>query len=431
MVHGESKVTYPVVDELLPSGRRKDLNFSSMVLIARKPAVDEGFSTAPEPPLPPRRDRFDIESFDPRVETPLRWRWACVHKMPDVVCPRCKSDFPEGMMVCVTCGLCLSTMTDMRRACQVIRLEELASRIGFNFTLDLIGDDVARGNTGAGTTRVKSCLTVLRDHAKSYMKQARKSGRTLIQRFNEDPMFQYNCAVQDITPQCLDFIRDLGRTEVPKLDRTAEEIRSGKIRQFKAKLCLVNDEDSDELDVNKHILIWFRNRFYRIGQFAAAYAQFDLQDRFTVLSFLEKIWSSDGLNGDEVLEDLLVFIEENVSKPLQMRQGTGRRSLLPAPNISPKDQQCTAPSFLGGKIGEEETIRLRSGMHTTPDGPTRSGRDGAWSIPVTHTAVIVGQHLAIGDLGTEQSRRELLAIAEMRESGLYFALIRLPSVHDS
>ena len=204
--------------------------------------------------------------------------------------------------------------------------------VGDNFTLDLIGDDVARGNTGAGTTRVKSCLTVLRDHAKSYMKQARKSGRTLIQRFNEDPMFQYNCAVQDITPQCLDFIRDLGRTEVPKLDRTAEEIRSGKIRQFKAKLCLVNDEDSDELDVNKHILIWFRNRFYRIGQFAAAYAQFDLQDRFTVLSFLEKIWSSDGLNGDEVLEDLLVFIEENVSKPLQMRQGTGRRSLLPAPN---------------------------------------------------------------------------------------------------
>ena len=61
MVHGESKVTYPVVDELLPSGRRKDFNFSSMVLIARKPAVDEGFSTAPEPPLPPRRDRFDIE----------------------------------------------------------------------------------------------------------------------------------------------------------------------------------------------------------------------------------------------------------------------------------------------------------------------------------------------------------------------------------
>ena len=99
--------------------------------------------------------------------------------------------------------------------------------------------------------------------------------------------------------------------------------------------------------------------------------------------------------------------------------------------INSKDQQCTAPSFLGGRIAEEETIRLRSGMHTTPDGPTRSGRDGAWSTPVTHTAVIVGQHLAIGDLGTEQSRRELLAIAEMRESGLYFALIRLLSVHDS
>ena len=85
MVHGESKVTYPVVDELLPSGRRKDLNFSSMVLIAKKPAVDEGFSTAPEPPLPPRRDRFDIESFDPRVETPLRWRWACQLRLRDLI----------------------------------------------------------------------------------------------------------------------------------------------------------------------------------------------------------------------------------------------------------------------------------------------------------------------------------------------------------
>ena len=61
----------------------------------------------------------------------------------------------------------------------------------------------------------------------------------------------------------------------------------------------------------------------------------------------------------------------------------------------------------------------------------RSGSGGAPSMLVTHIAVTVGQHLAIGDLGTKQSRRELLAIAEMRESGLYFALIQLPSVHDS
>ena len=99
--------------------------------------------------------------------------------------------------------------------------------------------------------------------------------------------------------------------------------------------------------------------------------------------------------------------------------------------INLKGQPCIARLCRDGRTVGEEIGRQKIGTTTTPSGLMKNGSDGAPRMLVTHTVVTVGQHLAIGDLGTEQSRRELLAIAEMRESGLYFALIRLPSVRDS
>ena len=61
---------------------------------------------------------------------------------------------------------------------------------------------------------------------------------------------------------------------LPSVKRTKEEIRTGKVRQFKARMCLIAHEPGQmaTLVVDDHVLFWFRNRFYRANQFAAAFA---------------------------------------------------------------------------------------------------------------------------------------------------------------
>ena len=100
-------------------------------------------------------------------------------------------------------------MSDMRRACQVFRLEELAEKLGFELTLDLLGDDDVAGTT-QGAKQIRSAAAVLKNHARSYMKQARKAGLTLLQRLGTDAHYAFNCAVQDLTPRCMHWITVLG-----------------------------------------------------------------------------------------------------------------------------------------------------------------------------------------------------------------------------
>ena len=76
----------------------------------------------------------------------------------------------------MACGLSLATQSDMCRACQVFRIEELAEKLGFEFTLDLLGDDQVAGATRSGNEdrSVRSAAAVLKNHARSYMKQPEK-----------------------------------------------------------------------------------------------------------------------------------------------------------------------------------------------------------------------------------------------------------------
>ena len=63
----------------------------------------------------------------------------------------------------------------------------------------------------------------------------------------------------------------LGNIVLPSVKRTKEEIRTGKVRQFKARMCLIAHEPGQmaTLVVDDHVLFWFRNPFYRANQFAA------------------------------------------------------------------------------------------------------------------------------------------------------------------
>ena len=128
------------------------------------------------------------------------------------------------------------------RACQVFRLEELAEKLGFELTLDMLGDDDVAGTT-QGAKQIRSAAAVLKNHARSYMKQARTAGMTLLQRLGTDAYYAFNCAVQDLTPKCMHWITVLGNVVLPAIRRTREEIRTGKIRQYKARMCLVAYEE--------------------------------------------------------------------------------------------------------------------------------------------------------------------------------------------
>ena len=120
-------------------------------------------------------------------------------------------------------------------------------------TLDMLGDDNVTGST-QGTSMVRSAA-VLKNHARSYMKQARKSGMTLLQRLGMDAHFAYNCAVQDLTPKCI-WITVLGNTVLPAIKRTREEIQSGRVRQYKARMCLVAQEPGTHDLTSKSGSLW-------------------------------------------------------------------------------------------------------------------------------------------------------------------------------
>ena len=112
-------------------------------------------------------------------------------------------------------------------------------------------------------------------------------GMSLLQRLGTDAHFAFNCAVQDLTPSCMHWITVLGETSYCQTYGVRKKrSETGKIRQYKARMCLIAYEAAPvkTLVVDDHVLFWYKNRFYRANQFAAAYAVLPIQDRFEVLS---------------------------------------------------------------------------------------------------------------------------------------------------
>ena len=108
---------YDVVDELLPKQKQRPLNFKNLLCVAWKPTVSAaGFDVAPDNARERRSDRFDQDAFHPAAEGNLtRWRFVSMLAMPELTCPRFRKIFPEGMLICLACGLSMAIMSDMRR----------------------------------------------------------------------------------------------------------------------------------------------------------------------------------------------------------------------------------------------------------------------------------------------------------------------------
>jgi len=387
---------YEVVDELLPRHKQRPLDFKNLLCVARKPSITAaGFEIAPDDARERRSDRFDQEAFDPNVEGNLtRWRYVSILAMPELTCPRCRKIFPEGMLICLACGLSLATVSDMRRACQIFRMEELAEKLGFELTLDMLGDDDVSGTT-QGSKQIRSAAAVLKNHARSYMKQARKVGMSLLQRLGTDAHFAFNCAVQDLTPSCMHWITVLGNVVLPNIRRTKEEIRTGKIRQYKARMCLIAYEAAPvkTLVVDDHVLFWYKNRFYRANQFAAAYAVLPIQDRFEVLSEANTTFQSLALSKQDVYADILRYVDD-ILRPLTEAKDTegGSHPCLQ----SNRTRTTPGPPVLGMVLirGPLMATVSRNGTIITTNGLSKSGKTGADAIRATNTVIVVGLAIA-------------------------------------
>lgn len=73
---GEPKPLYGIVDELVPRHERRDLRYSTVRYVARKPQRDAPYASMnPADPLERFETRFDLGNFDPRKEKEgTRWK---------------------------------------------------------------------------------------------------------------------------------------------------------------------------------------------------------------------------------------------------------------------------------------------------------------------------------------------------------------------
>ena len=155
------------------------------------------------------------------------------------------------------------------------------------------------------------------------------------------------------------------------------------------------------LVVDDHVLFWYRNRFYRANQFAAAYAVIPVQDRSEVLSEANTTFQSLAMSKQDVYADILSYVD-NILRPLTEAKDTegGRRPLPATKQRNPDYTRSSRPGY-GSHQGPRMDTVSRNGTTITTNGLTRSGKIGDDAIKVTSTEIASG----------------LLAIAEASRSG--------------
>ena len=100
------------------------------------------------------------------------------------------------------------------------------------------------------------------------------------------------------------------------------------------------------LVVDDHVLFWYRNRFYRANQFAAAYAVIPVQDRFEVLSEANTTFQSLAMSKQDVYADILSYVD-NILRPLTEAKDTegGSRPLPATKQRNPDYTRSSRPGY--------------------------------------------------------------------------------------
>ena len=162
-------------------------------------------------------------------------------------------------------------------------------------------------------------------------------------------------------------------------------------------MCLVayEEEQMKTIIVDDHVLIWYKNRFYRANQFAAAYALIPVAERFEVLSVANTTFQSLALSKQDVYADILSYVDD-ILRPLTEAKDTEGGS-QPLPATRQQNPDVTRSSRPGLRFSSGAHSWLQSAgmeMTTTISGLTRSGKIGAVETKATNTGIDVGRAIA-------------------------------------
>eukprot|EP00435_Cladocopium_sp_Y103_P073654 s1156_g44.t1 len=154
------------------------------------------------------------------------------------------------------------------------------------------------------------------------------------------------------------WITVLGNAVLPNIKRTKDEIRTGKVRQYKARMCLVSYEDPATfavLRVDDQVLIWYRHRFYRANHFAASYAQVPIGDRFEVLSEAAQTFVSLSITKEDVYNDLLGYVDNHLRPMTEATSSQGGSRALPSTRQQNPDVTKTSRPGYGRHQGSRHS----------------------------------------------------------------------------
>ena len=215
-------------------------------------------------------------------------------------------------MACLNCGTFLNNASDLCKAAQLIRAEEIASDLGVEVTMDMVPNDRLQGSgvrrTPAGTPgqekprASRSGISILKANACSHVQKVEKMSLTVSQRQLVDAFYAFNCAAQDLSPICVQFLERLSDAVIPDPPRTREMISQGIGHNFAGKIIFMNEiAKGDEADLSEDFFIYWRNRLRRPETFVADYCR--SPKRPAILGFGGE-WRCADEFPDDVLDDV-------------------------------------------------------------------------------------------------------------------------------
>ena len=129
---------------------------------------------------------------------------------------------------------------------------------------------------------------------------------TVSQRQLVDAFYAFNCAAQDLSPICIQFLERLSDAVIPDPPRTREMIARGIGHRYAGKVIFMNEPaKGNDADLSEDFFIYWKNRLHRPETFAADYCQG--AKRPAILGFGGE-WRSEKTDPDDVLDELLEFV---------------------------------------------------------------------------------------------------------------------------
>ena len=176
------------------------------------------------------------------------------------------------------------------------------------------------------------------------------------------------CALQDLTPKCLEFLVILGTAIVPSIQRSSEMIRTGVLPRFNARYIFSLDVDrlclagrGEDIDVSTEVFVWYKNRLLRPQQFLALYQQVPVEERFEVLTFQDPHFRSVETDANALVNAFFRRVSNEMHNMLGVKHdctitmtGTDLGSLnLKAGWVDPQSNPGYSSSSRGGWTAEE------------------------------------------------------------------------------